>query len=167
MPPPLLIRLNRFHGRADSHQPSSRISTTADRVARIKPSREQGYKQVKDELGWAGFQVRSDLAIRRHQVLVNCAFSFCWAAWSAHPAPHDATPPASRASGGERGPRTRRAACAAVLAPGDPGRARLAGPVDHAAALVGRLVERVPAPQLQALINSVAAGCGLHLYIPT
>jgi hypothetical protein len=40
---------------------------------------EQGYKQVKDELGWADFQVRSDLAIRRHQALVNCAFSFCWA----------------------------------------------------------------------------------------
>ena len=27
---------------------------------------EQGYKQVKDELGWADFQVRSDIAIRRH-----------------------------------------------------------------------------------------------------
>ena len=31
------------------------------------------------ELGWADFQVRSDIAIR-HQALVNCAFSFCWAA---------------------------------------------------------------------------------------
>jgi len=39
---------------------------------------EQSYKQVKDELGWADFQVRSDLAIRRHQVLVNRAFCFCW-----------------------------------------------------------------------------------------
>jgi DDE superfamily endonuclease len=37
---------------------------------------EQSYKQVKDELGWADFQVRSDTAIRRHQTLVNCAFSF-------------------------------------------------------------------------------------------
>jgi hypothetical protein len=27
---------------------------------------EQGYKQVKGELGWADFQVRSDRAIRRH-----------------------------------------------------------------------------------------------------
>ena len=42
---------------------------------------EQSYKQVKDELGWADFQVRSDIAIRRHQVLVNCAFSFCWDTW--------------------------------------------------------------------------------------
>ena len=49
-----------------------------------------------------------------------------------------------QAGGGERGARTRRPA--AVLAPGDPGRARLAGPVDHAATLVGRLVERAPAP---------------------
>ena len=27
---------------------------------------EQGYKQVKHELGWADFQVRGDRAIRRH-----------------------------------------------------------------------------------------------------
>src|SRR5918994_1457220 len=31
---------------------------------------EQGYKQVKHELGWADFQVRSDRAIRRHWQLV-------------------------------------------------------------------------------------------------
>jgi hypothetical protein len=36
---------------------------------------EQSCKQVKDGLGWADFQVRSDVAIRRHQALVNCAFS--------------------------------------------------------------------------------------------
>jgi SRSO17 transposase len=39
---------------------------------------EQGYKQVKQELGWADFQVRSDRAIRRHWALVCCAFCFCW-----------------------------------------------------------------------------------------
>ncbi|MFJ2034072.1 hypothetical protein [Streptosporangium sp. NPDC087985] len=39
---------------------------------------EQGYKQVKDELGWADFQVRSDAAIRRHWALVACTFTFCW-----------------------------------------------------------------------------------------
>lgn len=42
---------------------------------------EQGYKQVKQELGWADFMVRADRAIRRHWVLVFCAFSFCWRAW--------------------------------------------------------------------------------------
>jgi len=45
---------------------------------------EQRDKQVKDELGWADFQVRSDVAIRRHQTLVNCAFSFCWHAFCWH-----------------------------------------------------------------------------------
>ena len=39
---------------------------------------EQSYKQVKHALGWAQYQVRSDLAMRRHWVLVWCAFSFCW-----------------------------------------------------------------------------------------
>ncbi len=42
---------------------------------------EQGYKQVKHELGWADFMVRADLAIRRHWALVQCAFAFCWQAW--------------------------------------------------------------------------------------
>src|SRR5207237_7081844 len=107
---------------------------------------EQSYKQVKDQLGWADFQVRSDVAIRRHQALVNCAFSFCWDAWFADPAP-PATPPAPHAGDGERGSRARRTAtAAAVLAPGDPRRARLARPVDRAAALVDRVVERAAAP---------------------
>jgi SRSO17 transposase len=39
---------------------------------------EQSYKQAKQELGWADFQVRQDLAIRRHWELVCCAFAFCW-----------------------------------------------------------------------------------------
>jgi hypothetical protein len=42
---------------------------------------EQGYRQVKGELGWADFQVRADRAIRRHWALVCCAFSCCWRAW--------------------------------------------------------------------------------------
>jgi hypothetical protein len=47
---------------------------------------EQGYKQVKVELGWADFQVRSDRSIRRHWTLVCCAFSFCWHAGHAQAA---------------------------------------------------------------------------------
>ena len=39
---------------------------------------EQSYKQVKHALGWSDYQVRSDLAIRRHWQLVCVAFSFCW-----------------------------------------------------------------------------------------
>jgi hypothetical protein len=125
----------------DSPHPAASLAEIT-RIYGIRHWIEQSYKQVKDELGWADFQVRSDIAIRRHQVLVNCAFSFCWAAWFAHPPPA-ATPPVSGAGGGERGARARRPA--AVLAPGDPVRARLAGSVDHAAALVGRLVQGAPA----------------------
>jgi len=44
----------------------------------LRPWCEQDYKQGKNELGWADFQVRSSRAIRRHWILVNCAFSFCW-----------------------------------------------------------------------------------------
>jgi SRSO17 transposase len=63
---------------------------------------EQGYKQVKQELGWADFQVRADRAIRRHWALVCCAFSFCWWAESQRTpgdAPRDRSPvlPATRA----------------------------------------------------------------------
>ncbi|MCT9004606.1 transposase [Streptomyces rhizosphaerihabitans] len=54
---------------------------------------EQSYKQIKDELGRADFQVRSARAIHRHQTLVNCAFSFCWDQWFAPPGPLDATAP--------------------------------------------------------------------------
>jgi hypothetical protein len=126
---------------ASSPHPAADLAEIV-RIYGIRHWTEQSYKQVKDELGWADFQVRSDIAIRRHQVLVTCAFSFCWAAWFAHPPPA-AMPPVPGASGGERGARTRRPA---VLAPGDPGRARLAGTLDHAAALVGRLVEGAPAP---------------------
>ena len=39
---------------------------------------EQSYKQVKNSLGWAHYQVRKDIAIRRHWQLVMCAFTFCW-----------------------------------------------------------------------------------------
>ena len=39
---------------------------------------EQSYKQVKNSLGWAHYQVRKDTAIRRHWQLVCCAFTFCW-----------------------------------------------------------------------------------------
>src|ERR671910_681174 len=71
---------------------------------------EQGDKQVKDELGWADFQVRSDRAVRRHWTLVCCAFSFCWHAGqagaapaAAAPAPPQATTPPAAAGGAARG----------------------------------------------------------------
>jgi hypothetical protein len=48
---------------------------------------EQSYKQAKHELGWADFQVRGDLSIRRHWELVCCAFCFCW--WARLRSPHE------------------------------------------------------------------------------
>jgi hypothetical protein len=89
------------------------------RIYAIRNWIEQGYKQVKDELGWADFQVRSDVAIRRHQALVNCAFSFCWAAWFAdHPPQQDPAAPRPEPGRGERGAACRRTPAGAVLAPG-------------------------------------------------
>ena len=110
---------------------------------------EQSYKQVKDELGWADFQVRSDIAIRRHQVLVNCAFSFCWDTWlTSQPPPGPA--PASPQERGRRSP--------ASPAPGMPDRPsgtklasraarrpQLADPRNRAHALVARMVQGTPA----------------------
>jgi hypothetical protein len=46
---------------------------------------EQSYKQVKHALGWSDYQVRSDIAIRRHWQLVCLAFSFCWWAFARLP----------------------------------------------------------------------------------
>ncbi len=46
---------------------------------------EQSYKQVKHALGCSDYQVRSDIAIRRHWQLVCCAFSFCWWAYGRLP----------------------------------------------------------------------------------
>ena len=53
-------------------------------------------------MGWADFQVRSDTAIRRHQALVNCAFSFCWATWFADHLSRDAAGPQPRREGSAR-----------------------------------------------------------------
>jgi hypothetical protein len=116
------------------------------RIYGIRHWTEQSYKQVKDELGWADFQVRSDVAIRRHQVLVTCAFSFCWAAWFADQPPQhdvDASPPEPGRE--ERGAARRPVGAGAVMAAGAARGARLAFPLDRVAALVAGLVQGAPA----------------------
>jgi hypothetical protein len=110
---------------------------------------EQGYKQIKHELGWSDFQVRSDRAICRHWQLVCCAFSFCWRAWFAKPPAQPApAEPAAALTGAARGERTdpRRKPARAGLLAGDaaPG-TRLADPLGRARALVAVVVERAPA----------------------
>ena len=129
---------------ADSPHPAADQAEIV-RIYGIRHWTGQSCKQVKDELGWADFQVRSDVAIRRHQVLVNCAFSFCWAAWFAdHTPQHDAAPQ-PEPGGGESGAGRRRTAAGAALAAGTARSARLAFPLDRASALVDRMVQRAPA----------------------
>ncbi|MFI6006975.1 transposase [Streptomyces sp. NPDC051366] len=106
---------------------------------------EQSYKQIKDELGWADFQVRSDTAIRRHQTLVICAFSFCWDAWFADEPPSQVqTQPPAAADGPERGHTRVPPAPATQLAPGHSRDPSLARPLAHPATLLAGLVENAP-----------------------
>ncbi|HZN69826.1 MAG TPA: IS701 family transposase [Tepidisphaeraceae bacterium] len=124
---------------------------------------EQGYKQVKSELGWADFQVRADAAIQRHWHLVCCAFTFCWWAWFQAEARGEALPPhgapaltpasqapavpvtAGRGENPRRsGGRRPRAIRPGVVADDGTTRPGLAGPLAPAQALLARLV--LPAP---------------------
>ncbi len=114
---------------------------------------EQSYKQVKQSLGWAQYQVRSDLAIRRHWQLVCCAFSFCWWAcdqedgWeldqASQPAPEELDHPG--AAQGEK-KRLSRSAVPPLgdLARGFAASAGVVGAMDHAAALLASVVHQAP-----------------------
>lgn len=99
---------------------------------------EQAYKQVKGSLGWSQYQVRSDVAMRRHWALVQCAFAFCcWAETRAPTGEARSTPEVGRqdtgAASGERGGKGAAvsghpmAPSLALLAAGAAPRARLAG----------------------------------------
>ena len=129
---------------AESPHPAASLAEIV-RIYGIRHWIEQSYKQVKDQLGWADFQVRSDTAIRRHQALVNCAFSFCWDTWFADPpAPPQPGTPRTAPARGERGAMRRRAT-GAILAAGITRDTRLAFPLDRTAALVAGMVESAPA----------------------
>jgi hypothetical protein len=110
---------------------------------------EQGYKQVKGELGWADFQVRSDRAIRRHWALVCCAFSFCWQVvlteHPAQPAPPDPQAAPSATRGGLPTGHRRRTS-QELLAGGVASGAGLADPMERAAALLAVVVASPAAP---------------------
>jgi len=126
---------------------------------------EQGSKQVKGELGWADFQVRSDRAIRRHWTLVCCAFLFCWQAVLAEhptqPAPADLLVAASAARGALPIGHRRRTGRQELLAGGVAGGTGLAYPL----ARCWQSWSPAPPPrQLQQLLDAVAGGQPLHLY---
>jgi SRSO17 transposase len=119
---------------------------------------EQGYKQVKQELGWADFMVRSDQAIRRHWALICCAFSFCWRTRFRDPPPAEQPGSSARpASAPGRGENRRRspAAAAPPLAGGAAPGAGVAGPLVVPPALLAGLVgPSAPTPRVAG-----AAGC--------
>jgi hypothetical protein len=104
--------------------------------------------RIKDELGWADFQVRSDTAIRRHQTLVACAFTFCWATRPADTRPQPPTDTGARdiadSDTEERGASAAATGHTAGLAARAARRARLADPGDRAHALVAGLVDGAP-----------------------
>jgi SRSO17 transposase len=113
---------------------------------------EQSYKQVKGELGFSDFQVRSDHAIRRHWQMVFCAFSFCW--WAYRRPEHTDTRPIDAApqtqpvvpeeAGGKRGGDRKGAAPHPVMAGSPAAGTELVGPVDNAVALLESVVEGAP-----------------------
>jgi hypothetical protein len=119
---------------------------------------EQSYKHVKHALGWSQYQVRSDTAIRRHWQLVWCAFSFCWY-HASHPsvsataeAPEPSEPeaslhssaPADGAGTGKKNQRGKSHSPTGVLARSAAGGERLARTLDHAQALLERVVALAP-----------------------
>jgi hypothetical protein len=136
-------------------RPANRHSQQADlaEVVRLYGLRnwvEQGYKQVKGELGWADFQVRSDRAIRRHWALVCCGFSFCWQALLAEDpaqlAPPDPQAAPLAARGAQPTGHRRRIRHRELMAGGAAGGAGLADPLERAGALLAVVVASAAAP---------------------
>ncbi|MDQ0777167.1 hypothetical protein QF026_005633 [Streptomyces aurantiacus] len=131
------------HAAASPHSPADLAEIV--RLYGLRPWIEQSYKQVKDELGWADFQVRSDRAIRRHQTFVNCAFTFCRDQWFAPPGPVDATAPDPCPNEGpERGPSHTPPAPTTLPAQGLTGDPFLAHPRHHPQPVVASLDRHGP-----------------------
>jgi hypothetical protein len=102
---------------------------------------EQSYKQVKHALGWSDYQVRSDLAMRRHWQLVCLAFSFCWWAYgrlpTEGPARTEEDPPAESV---ERGKKETQG----VMAGGVEGSEGVAGALCNALAILEGIYRSAP-----------------------
>jgi SRSO17 transposase len=107
---------------------------------------EESYKQVKHVLGWSEYQVRSDLAIRRHWQLVCCAFCFCWHHQhdTAPPVPPTKAGPSPVAEVGEKKAQRAADASAGLLAPDPASGAGLVGTLAAAAAVLARVVQSAP-----------------------
>lgn len=142
-------------------QRSQHSAATLAEVARLYALRgwiEQSYKQVKNSLGWAHYQVRKDLSIRRHWQLVCCAFSFCW--WACTECKDVGSPPivvlkdsryssivAAETNGGEKEARDSTAIMAASASEGE----SVAAAVRNAAALLASVLRSAPARRAQGV----------------
>jgi hypothetical protein len=102
---------------------------------------EQSYRQMKNELCWADFMVRSDRAIRRHWALVCCAFAFYWCHETREVHLHYAVQSTRQ---GKRNPTIRRANAMSLATPAARGES-VAGTGAMAGALVAGLLRQAPA----------------------
>jgi SRSO17 transposase len=114
---------------------------------------EQSYKQVKHALGWSDYQVRSDLAIRRHWQLVCCAFSFCWWAYGHLPVSsldEPTAPQETPAGGGPTGREKKEGPTFSVLAAGVEGGERVAGALRDALEILERVYRSAPTRRVKS-----------------
>ena len=111
---------------------------------------EQSYKQVKHILGWSDYQVRSDLAIRRHWELVCCAFTFCWWAYGRLPASLEELAESENDLSAESAERGEKAKPRAILA-GDPqGGKGVVGAVHNAHAILEGVLRNAPTTEAKS-----------------
>jgi hypothetical protein len=106
---------------------------------------EQSYKQVKHVLGFSDYQVRSDLAIRRHWQLVCVAFSFCWWSYGHLPASLEEPTETEDAPAALVSGRGEKAEARGVVAGGVEGGKRVAGAVGHALEILEGVLRDAPA----------------------
>lgn len=141
-------------GQAREHSLPAASLAEVVRLYALRVWVEQSYKQVKHSLGWAHYQVRSDLSIRRHWQLVCCAFSFCWWAcdqeegWELAQVGQPALEEPAHSAETQREKKRRarsRAQPSDDLARGAAAGAGVAGAMDHAAALLASVVRQAPA----------------------
>jgi len=105
---------------------------------------EQSYKQVKHVLGFSDYQVRSDLAIRRHWQLVCVAFLFCWWSYGHLPASLEESTETEDAPAASVSGRGEKAQARGVVAGGVEGGKRVAGAVGHALEILEGVLRDAP-----------------------
>jgi hypothetical protein len=105
---------------------------------------QQSYKQVKHVLGWSDYQVRSDIAIRRHWQLVCCAFTFCWWAYGRLPTEEEPAQTENHPSADDSEGRGKKEASASLLAGGIEDGARVAGALRNAQSILEGVLSEAP-----------------------